>query len=379
MLQRKRNRLKNRLKCPVMISAIPDPPISAITAKATHACRVLLVTLMLLSPGAVPATEPGATIAPLAVDSLLLGGARAGDRLVVVGERGHILLSDDNGDNWRQVEVPSRTTLTAISFSDPQHGWAVGHDALILHSSDGGEHWQRQYQDIELQSPLLDVYFADNSHGLASGAYGLLLETTDGGQHWQASAVNADDDFHLNAIDLHDGQRLLAAEAGIAYRQPASQPGHQAGWDSLSTPYAGSFFDILALPDGSLLLAGLRGHLLRSTDNGGHWQQSVTDSSNSLTAILRLQDGRIAVAGAAGTVLLSNDNGISFQPLSIDGRANLSALLQAADGRLLGIGEKGIHTVPLPPLPSQSQSQSQPQSRPHSQSQPVQNTKVAQP
>src|SRR5262245_5090243 len=57
--------------------------------------------------------------APLAATSLLLDLAVAGDRYVAVGERGHVLLSDDHGATWRQAKsVPTRVMLTAVFFAD---------------------------------------------------------------------------------------------------------------------------------------------------------------------------------------------------------------------------------------------------------------------
>ena len=68
---------------------------------------------------------------------LMLDVAQAGARLVAVGDRGHILYSDDQGQNWTQAKVPTRQLLTAVYFVDATHGWAVGHDAQILMSSPG--------------------------------------------------------------------------------------------------------------------------------------------------------------------------------------------------------------------------------------------------
>ena len=106
-----------------------------------------------------------------------------GKRLVVVGDRGHILFSDDQGSTWTQARVPTRQLLTAVFFLDDKRGWAVGHDAQILTSSDGGATWSKQFEDLAREAPLLDVTFLDARHGFAVGAYGALLETTDGGQH----------------------------------------------------------------------------------------------------------------------------------------------------------------------------------------------------
>ncbi|MCT6967273.1 WD40/YVTN/BNR-like repeat-containing protein, partial [Salmonella enterica] len=80
--------------------------------------------------------------------------------------------------------------------------WAVGHDAQILASVDGGATWAQQYQDLQREAPLLDVWFNDANHGLAVGAYGALIETTDGGKTWEdvSERLDNEDQFHLNAI-----------------------------------------------------------------------------------------------------------------------------------------------------------------------------------
>ena len=58
-----------------------------------------------------------AMMAPKAVKSLLLDVAKAGSRLVAVGERGHILVSDDNGQTWQQKPVPVNQMFNAVHFS----------------------------------------------------------------------------------------------------------------------------------------------------------------------------------------------------------------------------------------------------------------------
>ena len=141
---------------------------------------------------------------PQALRAVLLDVARAGARLVAVGERGVVLLSDDNGATWRQAAaVAVSASLTAVQFVDERNGWAVGHAGVVLRSEDGGEHWTLQLDGkraaaLELQAaeasaderrlaaaqrlladgadkPLLALSFADAQHGLVVGAYGLLL------------------------------------------------------------------------------------------------------------------------------------------------------------------------------------------------------------
>ena len=69
----------------------------------------------------------------LRADGLQINGiARAGERLVAVGERGKILFSDDRGGDWRvaAVDKPQGATLTQVAFADSRHGIAVGHSGL---------------------------------------------------------------------------------------------------------------------------------------------------------------------------------------------------------------------------------------------------------
>ena len=69
-------------------------------------------------------------LAPLAAKSLLLAVARTETSIVAVGDRGHVLLSKDDGRTWAQRLVPTRAMLTGVSFPDALHGWAVGHDGV---------------------------------------------------------------------------------------------------------------------------------------------------------------------------------------------------------------------------------------------------------
>ena len=305
----------------------------------------MLVLGFLATTGA-PAEE--AVEAPLAIDSLLLDGAAAGSRLVVVGERGHILVSADNGASWTQAEVPTRALLTAVHMHDERTGWAVGHDAVILRTGDGGETWTLVHQAPEEELPLLDVWFRDERNGFAVGAYGYFLATEDGGETWTSRAIS-EDDFHLNALVPVAGrspeaqppgpQRLyIAAEAGIAYR---SDDGG-ATWSELPSPYAGSWFGGLALDEERVLLTGLRGHLFLSEDGGDTWVEVTTGTHATLTGAVRLPSGSIVITGLEGSVLTSEDDGRSVSARRLPSREGISAALPLADGGVLLVGEFGV-------------------------------------
>ena len=311
-----------------------------------------------------PVLAAESQVMPLADKSLLLDGQVIGDRIVVVGERGHVLVSDDDGRSWQQQPVPTRATLTSVFFIDPANGWAAGHDSLILRTSDGGRHWHEVYSDPEDERPILDLWFRDALHGYAIGAYGLFLMTRDAGKSWEDVAfnpatlildnVNHDDpwaeeeevwvDFHLNQISAtKNGRILIAAEAGNIYR---SDDGGRS-WLSLPSPYEGSFYGSLSLDQGKVLLFGLRGHLFKSQNTGTSWTPIVSNTQATLNDGIRLRDGRIVLAGLAGTLLISEDQGQSFELHAQADRAGIAKVLQANDGALVLIGEMGVKRLEM--------------------------------
>lgn len=174
----------------------------------------------------------------LAARSLLLDVELVGERLVAVGEWGHVVLSDDGGVTWRQARsVPTQATLTAVFFVTPEEGWAVGHDAVILHTRNAGETWAFEHSAPDEEVPLLGVWFENRRHGFAVGAFGMMFETRDGGATWERRSLGSDDreDEHLNDVfPGPDGSLLVAAEFGRVFR---SKDGG-ASWERLQLPYS---------------------------------------------------------------------------------------------------------------------------------------------
>lgn len=333
---------------------------------------------------------------PDAPRSLLLDIARAGDRLVVVGEQGHIVLSDDDGASWTHAEVPVSLMFTAVAFPTPERGWTVGHEAILLTSEDGGNTWSvaltgeaiaalqvdaareaiaaaeaaveaapdEEREDAEwalddarfaledaelaidegIPYPALDVWFESPERGYVVGAYGLLLATTDGGTKWKLQSKRLDnpDGYHLYGIARSaSGALVIAGEAGGLHRSRDDG----ISWERLDPPYAGSFFGILATGDGNLIIFGLRGNIFRSADDGETWTPIDAPGESTLFGGRVLSGGRILLVGAGGTVLESRDGGLSFGRLGVPGRSARNAVAENAAGDLVLAGFGGVRVI----------------------------------
>jgi photosystem II stability/assembly factor-like uncharacterized protein len=294
-----------RPRCRARMAGWPLLALLALLALATAAAAQ--------APPEAPALKlSAAETRPSATASAMLAAARAGARLVAVGERGTVLLSDDDGRSFRQAEaVPVSTTLTGVSFADAQRGWAVGHGGVVLHTSDGGQRWQLQRSDVTRDQPLLAVQALDAERAVAVGLWSLVLHTRDGGRSWQPASLpplSAGRQTDLNLFGLFPGRTgevYVTAEQGRVLR--SSDGG--ATWTLLDTGYRGSLWAGLALADGSLLVGGLRGTLLHSRDAGASWSPLQSPTRSSITGLAQAADGRILASALDGLVLVGREQG----------------------------------------------------------------------
>lgn len=309
---------------------------------------------------------------PLAPNAILTGLARAGQRIVAVGQRGHVLLSDDAGKSWQQADVPVSADLVAVSFPTAESGWAVGHDGVVLHSKDGGRTWARQLDGRTLgdvlvshyaksgddkwlaeakrfaaqgaENPFLDVWFDDARNGFVVGAFGLALRTGDGGATWAPLMHLVDNAkaLHLYAVRRIGGEVFIAGEQGLLLKLDRDS----ARFTALTLPYAGTLFGLVG-KDRVVIAHGLRGNVVRSADGGQSWQSVQTGVAVGLTASTLDERGRIVIVSQAGHVLVSSDNGASFAPLKLERPIPAAAVVSAGASALAIAGPRGVHTLPL--------------------------------
>jgi photosystem II stability/assembly factor-like uncharacterized protein len=295
----------------------------------------------------------------LAASSPILALAKAGDRLVAVGQRGHIILSDDGGQTWKQATSPVSSDLLAVSFPTPLQGWAVGHGGVVLHSADGGATWTRQLEGRQASAiavrhyeeqvaagahveqflkreqgltadgtqPFLDVYFENETTGFIVGTFNRIYRTQDGGKTWMPWMERTEnpDELHFYAIRGSAHGIYMVGEQGMVWRLDTAKQRFVA----MRTPYKGTLFGLVVDGPSSLLVFGMRGSLLRTTDDGKNWETIHTGSPAGITGGTVLADGSLLVVNQAGGINVSRDGGKTFapvktaQPMSYFGVASL--------------------------------------------------------
>lgn len=287
-----------------------------------------------------PRPEPVSANLPLRADRVQINALLDLDRRVLaVGERGSILLSDDQGVSWQAAQVtPQReVALTALVALDSQRVLAVGHDGWILRSDDGGKHWREVRHDSELGEPLLGVWAAGGDRVLAFGSFGKFYQSDDAGLSWHKLALDIDS-AHLNGMDGGaDGRRMLVGEQGLVLRSVDAG----AHWEPLPTFYKGSLFGIVRLSANDWVAYGMRGHVFVSHDFGERWRQLEIGNALPLYGHARLPGGGLVIVGAGSSVLHLDAHGALVSTARMAGRGTLTSAAMVGSRLLLG-GEQGV-------------------------------------
>ena len=272
---------------------------------------------------------------------------------IVVGQEGTLLKTTDGGKSWRKIsiELHLEDWQKALPHffglsrgADPNKIWVVGPVGTILRSRDGGETWENitlpappeQFGGRNWDLTLNGVYFADDNEGWIVGEFGKILHTTDGGDNWerQVNVLNLPkftrpelseeealkrrvpelhlEDLYILGVSFLDNDRgFVAAESGILLETVDGG----ATWTNVSS---GSFNTLLSVTavrrDGSslTLASGVLGTVARKTDSGG-WTFLSQVQERVLTWIRSTsfdKAGDFGVAcGGKGTILLTGDGG----------------------------------------------------------------------
>ncbi len=340
-------------------------------------CAALVLGALLVAGGQVQAFQDPTEVPAAQSEKMLMSPMTAvvnvGAKTVAVGQRGHIALSDDGGQNWRQAQVPVSSDLVAVSFPTEQHGWAVGHGGVVLHSSDGGETWEKQMDGAEATrlildyygngagakqedaavylereniltsyggtQPIMAVHFIDAQVGYIGGLFNRLFRTVDGGKSWEPWQHRIDNpgELHFYGITADATAVYVTGEMGMVWRKRHDEQ----RFIETPTGYDGTLFGVLSTGD-ALLAFGMRGSLYRSENTGDDWQRIDLGTQAGITSGAVLPSGTVLLGSLSGDVARSNDGGLTFEPIDLKRSMPFFGLAARPDGQLTLVGAAGV-------------------------------------
>ena len=103
----------------------------------------------------------------------------------IVGAQSTILHTSDGGQTWDNQPsqpLPFKNEFHKVRFINPQIGWIAGEEGTVLKTIDGGATWMKL--STGTRAALSTIFFVDDRHGWAGGDGGLIIQSTDGGMTW---------------------------------------------------------------------------------------------------------------------------------------------------------------------------------------------------
>ena len=224
------------------------------------------------------------------------------------GEEGRTVLlsTDDGGKLWQNFEMPN---VTSFYFVDNKNGWAVGRNATMLKTNDGGMKWKpienlNRLVGLPVESATSKFGFSDvfflkggevgwavgNFYGTGTTNIGGLFMTSDGGDNWQRIPIAVQRKTNSTRFTRGKLHSVRFNDVSNGVLTGEMEDGDERFFFTLKTGNGGETWEQARVPS-----------------SGIHSTQFV-DSARGWTAASALREGS-AEAKVYDTILLRTDNG----------------------------------------------------------------------
>ena len=254
-----------------------------------------------------------------------------GNKIFISYAKVHFIKNAPYGDIWSARynlgDIPERTgslvldpRLTPVhdpiyemSFTNANHGVAVGDWGALVITEDGGQTWTKPTSvgDVFAGETLLrGLKFSDSTHGVAfknNSASGLVYLTNDAGLTWSQGTSFSFRPTDLEFLDCSSG--IVIGTLGEIYQ--TSDAG--VTWTSKYVCQCKGLMGLTHTTPNAVWAVGSKGTLVTSVDGGTTWQErnlGITDDLENVTFDSAGQRG--IIVADHGIYFISNDSGATW-------------------------------------------------------------------
>lgn len=227
------------------------------------------------------------------------------NRLFSSGTNGHILLSDDGGDNWYPANISGTNMVTHVAMQGTL-GYAVTDEGFIYITNDNGDNWNMIFNT---SSKLRGLFILDPSRVFASGQYEMLWDLNHGLWDWIPYVTGPG--YWLRDIHFPNQQNgYVVGDGGRAYKTPNSA----YGWFLMNMKTDGNLTGIYFPSPETGYCSGLGSTLLKTVDGGINWESVYSGPPIDFWSVHFFTNDYGYVSATNGNILKTTDGGQTWIP-----------------------------------------------------------------
>ena len=218
--------------------------------------------------------DAGASWKPVASPTTmgLFGIALNGDKRIIVGQRGTVLLGKPDG-TWDAIKSGSEKRLMNVAVNASGLAVAVGEFGTVLRSKDAGKTWEPRklewasFREDGYEPHIYTVRVEDSGRITLGAEFAYVIVSEDAGETWKL--VNKGEKSIFSMYVLPDGTGYAVGQEGLVLRTQDNG----ATWQAVDTKSEANLFGVWCSKHGEVVITGMRA-LVRSSDSGATWASS---------------------------------------------------------------------------------------------------------
>ncbi len=227
------------------------------------------------------------------------------DKVFIICDKGVLLLSDNSGSTWNQLQLTDYSDLNALFFVDEDYGFIAGDSGKIFRTENCWVNWIDV--SIDFYFHINDISFYDYYNGIAVGTKEVRI---DGRTYFLPS--------------IH-----ITSDAGIS-------------WVEKQFDFRGRLNSVSYLDDGIVLAVGDSGLVLKSTDYGSNWSMESLNVSSNLNLVRICPEYITIITGDEGTFLYSSDLGENWQSIEVEDYYHITGACYNTSGEIIASCTKQV-------------------------------------
>ena len=244
-----------------------------------------------------------------------------------VGDNATIIKTTDGGISWSQKFIPGPPNLRSVSFPDSQTGYVAGFDEMaftkILKTTNGGENWTVVGDQFFQRDPAWTVLFLDAQTGfVGSGPGKSIARTSDGGITWDL--VFNDLRFDIYSIDFIDQSTGFATTNAydldtISELNSSILKTTDGGfnWEIIYTEEYGNLYNVNFTDGNTGYICGEGPDLIKTTNAGENWFSLPIGFDQVFIHSFYLNNDTGYMSSSNGLFIKTTNGGINWNTITL--------------------------------------------------------------